>query len=116
MASQLRGIDVLHYNITLGHDWLLEMGVAAERLGMSIQYSSAYPRQVLQALQIKSVTQVYEPHCAVTAKLICVFVFAYEKSWFSYDEASWYLAFCKKYKSAKELVISVLASFVLNLK
>ena len=24
---------------------------------------------------------------AVTAKLICVFVFAYTKNWFSYDEA-----------------------------
>ena len=25
--------------------------------------------------------------CAVTAQLICVFVFAYAKSWFSHDEA-----------------------------
>ena len=26
----------------------------------------------------------------VTAKLICVFVFAYAKTWFSHDEAQWF--------------------------
>ena len=31
-------------------------------------------------------------HFAVTAKLICVFVFAYAKSWFSHNEAHFELA------------------------
>ena len=58
MARQLRGVDVLYKNLTIGRDWLLEMGSAAEKLGISIQYGNAYPRQALQALHIKSVTQV----------------------------------------------------------
>ena len=38
---------------------------------------------------------------AVTAKLICVFVFAYAKSLFSHDEAHVFLPFCEKVTYAK---------------
>ena len=58
MARQLRGIDMLYKDLTVGRDWLMEMGTAAADLGISIQYGNAYPRQALQALHINSVTQV----------------------------------------------------------
>ena len=58
MAIQLSGIDKLYHNISLGHNWLLEMGAAADQLGISLQYGRTYPRQALQALEIQSVTQV----------------------------------------------------------
>ena len=47
-------------NVTLGRDWLLNMGKgAAEAVPpVSIQYCMAYPRHVMQTVEIPSVTQV----------------------------------------------------------
>lgn len=47
----------LYTDIDLGRQWLLSMGEGAEQADITIQYCSAYPRHVLQALEIPRVTQ-----------------------------------------------------------
>jgi len=54
---QLENTDYLLQNITAGETWLLQMGRAAQDNGVPIQYCMAYPRHILQSLQIDYVTQ-----------------------------------------------------------
>jgi hypothetical protein len=44
-------------SLTLGRMWLLQMGRAASKFGLSIQYCMPYTRHLLQSLEIESVTQ-----------------------------------------------------------
>ncbi|KAK3742202.1 hypothetical protein RRG08_056560 [Elysia crispata] len=44
-------------NLTLGAEWLTQMGHAAEKHGITIQYCMSYGRHILQSLQIPAVTQ-----------------------------------------------------------
>ncbi|CAF4204876.1 unnamed protein product [Rotaria sp. Silwood2] len=43
-------------DIDLGHQWLMSMGEAGEKIGMNIQYCMSLPRHILTALQIPRVT------------------------------------------------------------
>jgi hypothetical protein len=43
-------------DIHIGHQWLMSMGEAAEKVGINIQYCMSLPRHILQALQIPRVT------------------------------------------------------------
>jgi hypothetical protein len=43
-------------NIYLGHQWLISMGEAADKIGINIQYCLSLPRHILTALQIPRVT------------------------------------------------------------
>ncbi|XP_059154794.1 uncharacterized protein LOC131940186 isoform X2 [Physella acuta] len=49
--------DSLQSNLTLGRLWLTQMGSAADRHGLKIQYCMAMPRHALQSLEIPAVTQ-----------------------------------------------------------
>ena len=51
-------IGALHSDLRLGHRWLMQMGEAAHRCGVTIQYCMSQPRHLLTALLIPSVTQV----------------------------------------------------------
>lgn len=44
-------------DIHLGHQWLVSMGQAAEKIGINIQYCMSLPRHILTALEIPRVTQ-----------------------------------------------------------
>ena len=46
-------------NLTLGHDWLLQMSTAAAKNQQTIQYCMSYPRHALQSLEFPDVTQVF---------------------------------------------------------
>jgi hypothetical protein len=43
-------------DINLGHQWLMSMGEAGEKIGMNIQYCMSLPRHILTALEIPRVT------------------------------------------------------------
>jgi len=51
-------IDALQSDLSLGTRWLVQMGEAARRYDITIQYCMSLPRQVLTALLVPSVTQV----------------------------------------------------------
>jgi hypothetical protein len=43
-------------DIHLGHQWLMSMGEAADKVGINIQYCMSLPRHILHALEIPRVT------------------------------------------------------------
>ena len=51
-------IDQLQTNLFLGEKWLKQMGEAASRHGINLQYCMGLPRHVLAAVEIPAVTQV----------------------------------------------------------
>jgi hypothetical protein len=57
LSTTFDKLQALHENVTLGRTWLLQMGFAAERYGLTIQYCMPYTRHLLQSLEIPSVTQ-----------------------------------------------------------
>ena len=50
-------LPALQENVTFGQDWLLHMGKAAEKHGLSIQYCMSYPRHVFTSLFLQSVSR-----------------------------------------------------------
>ena len=46
-------------DLTLGRMWLRQMGNAASKNGMTVQYCMSPSRHALQSLEIPSVTQVH---------------------------------------------------------
>jgi hypothetical protein len=57
LHKQTTNFIPLHNDIHLGRQWLISMGEAAEKTGITIQYCSPFPRHSLQALEIPRVTQ-----------------------------------------------------------
>lgn len=51
-------LPALQQDLFLGRDWLLQMGKAAEELGITIQYCMPWTRHILQSVEIPAVTQV----------------------------------------------------------
>ena len=51
-------IEQLQTDLFLGEKWLKQMGEAASRTGINLQYCMALPRQILAGLEIPAVTQV----------------------------------------------------------
>ena len=54
-----------------GREWLLQMGRAAEKNNLTVQYCMAYPRHAMQSVEIPAVTQIrasddYVPGSAAT--------------------------------------------------
>ena len=60
-------LSPLHTDTRLAARWLLQMGAAASRHHVTIQYCMALPRHLLQALQIPAVTQVGLFVCCFTS-------------------------------------------------
>ena len=58
LNSQVNNFAPLHSSLELGRRWLGEMGAAASRAAMTIQYCMAQPRHLLASLQVLTVSQV----------------------------------------------------------
>ncbi len=58
LFNELDGVDAILTNLTLGRQWLLQMGMGADSAGVTIQYCMPFPRHVLQSVEIPAVTQV----------------------------------------------------------
>ncbi|XP_046547850.1 uncharacterized protein LOC124257765 isoform X2 [Haliotis rubra] len=62
LSDEFRGINKLLTDIDLGRQWLTQMGNGAAKNGLTIQYCMAYPRFMLQSLEIPVVTQARASH------------------------------------------------------
>ena len=61
---QIENINFVQSDLSLGGRWLRQMGEAAERHGITIQYCMALPRHMLASLEIPAVSQVVSfPFC-----------------------------------------------------
>ena len=52
-----RDISALETNLTLGHDWLMQMANSAAKNNQTIQYCMSYSRHAMQSLEFPTVTQ-----------------------------------------------------------
>lgn len=50
-------------SLSLGRTWLLQMGSAAHRAGITVQYCMPFVRHLLQSLELPAVTQVATASC-----------------------------------------------------
>jgi len=57
LLTVARGFHPVQQDLFLGRDWLMQMGTAAEELGMTIQYCMPWTRHLLQSVEIPAVTQ-----------------------------------------------------------
>ena len=51
-------LPTIRQDITLGRNWLLQMGAGARKVGINIQYCMPYPRHLLQSVEVPNVVQV----------------------------------------------------------
>ena len=58
MNQQTMSCKALQRDVTVGRNWLLQMGKAARKNSITIQYCMDYPRHALQSLEIPVVTHV----------------------------------------------------------
>lgn len=58
LFNEFMGVDALLTNITLGRQWLMQMGLGAQAAGVTIQYCMPFPRHIMQSIEIPAVTQV----------------------------------------------------------
>jgi hypothetical protein len=56
LITQTEEFTPLQTDLHLGHQWLMSMGEAADKLNINIQYCMSLPRHILTALQIPRVT------------------------------------------------------------
>jgi hypothetical protein len=56
LITQTKEFTPLQTDLHLGHQWLMSMGEAADKLNINIQYCMSLPRHILTALQIPRVT------------------------------------------------------------
>ncbi len=57
LITQTKEFEPLYTDIHLGHQWLMSMGEAAEKLNITLQYCMSLPPHILTALEIPRVTQ-----------------------------------------------------------
>ena len=58
LFNELNGVTALLTDVTLGSQWLRQMGTGAANAGVSIQLCMAYPRHALQSMEMPTVTQI----------------------------------------------------------
>ncbi|XP_067661779.1 uncharacterized protein [Haliotis asinina] len=58
MTEIFRQFDYLKTDLHYGRNWLMSMGTAASKHNITIQYSGATPRMVMQSMEIPAVTQI----------------------------------------------------------
>ena len=58
LYNELMGVDALLTNVTLGRQWLTQLGSGAAAAGVSVQLCMAYPRHALQSLEMPTATQI----------------------------------------------------------
>lgn len=54
---EFQEMNALYQNATLGRTWLQQMGAAAAKNGLTIQYCMAYARHAMQSVELAAVTQ-----------------------------------------------------------
>ena len=59
LNAEFDEMDVTVESLKLGDQWLHQMGSAARRVGMTVQYCMSPTRHILTSLQLPAVTQVY---------------------------------------------------------
>ncbi|KAH3767847.1 Non-lysosomal glucosylceramidase [Pelomyxa schiedti] len=55
LAYTFSAMDATQTSLTVARDWLINMGNAAKKLSLPVQYSSAYPNHLLESTEIPSV-------------------------------------------------------------
>ena len=58
LYNEFNGVPMLTENATMARTWLMQMGEAASKNDITIQYCMAYPRHALQSVEIQAVTQI----------------------------------------------------------
>eukprot|EP01060_Flectonema_neradi_P036317 TRINITY_DN694_c0_g1_i1.p1 TRINITY_DN694_c0_g1~~TRINITY_DN694_c0_g1_i1.p1 ORF type:complete len:723 (+),score=190.92 TRINITY_DN694_c0_g1_i1:41-2209(+) len=58
LYNEFNGVPLLTKNATMARTWLMQMGAAAEKHNLTIQYCMAYPRHALQSIEIQHVSQI----------------------------------------------------------
>ena len=58
LDKQFSEMDITMENVTVGRQWLMQMGSAATKNDLPIQYCMPMARHLLQSVEIDSVTQV----------------------------------------------------------
>eukprot|EP00755_Sulcionema_specki_P005652 Sspe_Gene.33353::Locus_16286_Transcript_1_1_Confidence_1.000_Length_2525::g.33353::m.33353 len=58
LYNEFNGVPLLQRDPTWARRWLMQMGSAAQKHGLTIQYCMAYPRHALQSVEIQQVTQI----------------------------------------------------------
>jgi hypothetical protein len=58
LHNEWEGLDATLQSATLARDWLTQMGAAASKHGLSIQYCMAYPRFALASAEVHAVDQI----------------------------------------------------------
>jgi hypothetical protein len=58
LYNEFNGVPILTSNATMARTWLMQMGEAAHKNNLTIQYCMAYPRHALQSVEIPAVTQI----------------------------------------------------------
>lgn len=58
LDEEYEGVSVLHSNVTLGDDWLRNMGAAAEERGLPVEYCMSLPREALHGAAENAVTHL----------------------------------------------------------
>jgi len=58
LHNEWEGLDVTLQNATLSMQWLHQMGVAATKAGINIQYCMAYPRFAIASTSVPAVDQI----------------------------------------------------------
>lgn len=57
LFTEVQRVAALTQDPTIGRMWLRQMGTAAQRNGLNIQYCMSWPRHILQSVEIPAVTQ-----------------------------------------------------------
>jgi hypothetical protein len=57
-GQESRRVWPLLESVSLGRSWLMQMGQAASKSGVTVQYCMPHMRQILQSLEVAAVTQV----------------------------------------------------------
>ena len=58
LYNEFNGVPLLTKNATMARTWLMQMGTAAEKHNLTVQYCMAYPRHALQSVELQHVTQI----------------------------------------------------------
>eukprot|EP01064_Diplonema_japonicum_P022867 TRINITY_DN330_c17_g1_i1.p1 TRINITY_DN330_c17_g1~~TRINITY_DN330_c17_g1_i1.p1 ORF type:complete len:753 (+),score=190.36 TRINITY_DN330_c17_g1_i1:65-2323(+) len=58
LYNEFNNVPYLQQSATMAREWLMQMGNAAAKNGLTVQYCMPYPRHVLQSVEIPAVTQV----------------------------------------------------------
>ncbi|EGD83514.1 hypothetical protein PTSG_04123 [Salpingoeca rosetta] len=58
LYNEFNGVPLLTKNISMARTWLMQMGNAAAKHNLTIQYCMPYPRHALQSVEISPVTQI----------------------------------------------------------